>query len=126
MEFQRQHDDFFKRAAAVESGPGRAMRSTDEVMPRPQVLELEARAARLAIENDQLRVDRALLLAQLAAKDAEIRDLRAHLRSEAGGYEIEELPHRKLPGSARARSSLGTVRRGSPFIHPDDLAADNE
>jgi hypothetical protein len=126
IDFQRQHEDFLRRVEMDAVGTGHTAPHVDAPMPRPQDFQAEIRAAQLAIENDQLRVERALLLAQLAAKEAEIRELRNRLPSEADGDEFEELPHRKLAGLIRARSSFGTLRLGTPLIHPDDLAVEDE
>ena len=130
-----EREKLIRRPMIVYGGSGQIMIVESPSAPvRQEGLTPEGIAvARLTAENDQLRAERALyqaerelLLAKLAAQEAEIVELRS--RSEFGPDEdeINYLPHRRSSRSIRGRGRMAAVRRGVPFIHPEYLEVADE
>lgn len=95
----------------------RATPRTTEPMENPEGLVL----ARLTAENDQLRSLNVSLRAELDARDAQIRELRVQLASQATDSPEDFILNVPPVRSIRVRTKRGEVRRGVPVITAEEL-----
>jgi hypothetical protein len=86
VDFQQAYEASLQRAAIAHTVPGYPRPPMDAAISKSRGWVTEARVARLAADNDRLRAQESLLLdqlsvrnAELALRDAEIRDLKAQL-----------------------------------------------
>lgn len=126
LHLERDHAEFARRVAMAEAKPAYTPRGLVVASGARQDAQTEFRAARLALENDQLRVERAMLLTQLAAQEVEIDELKARLAATSEASLDIELAPTPLTATFRVRAKPGTFRKIIPSIHPDDVVEEGE
>ena len=126
--FQEAYDAYLQRAAVEQVGPGYTQSAMIVVGPQSRTWVLTARTARLAAENDRFRAQETFLLdqlaarnAELAARDAEIRELKTRLATFRALEDEVDLPTAPLTAAFQVRTNRAGIQRLSPAIHPDDL-----